>query len=265
LTLDSSCSSSDEEVSVERGRKRSLDFSRGSEAAALAVARASAAEEREAAAEAALAAARDRAAAAEAANAELQAAAADQAARIASLEEQLLQLQLRSRSTASCNDGSSGPAGQQHPQGDAAPSSSSGASVGQREEGNCVGDTNGEDDNENAEPMDLWPPPGLSGCELDFCADGDAAASAERAADLADRVAGLETELDLQSEKLTAAFARMGAMCDMVRGVAKIAFGGNDLSARRMRHHIFQCEPLSLGRLSLWPLFAGLEIWFVHS
>ena len=51
-----------------------------------------------------------------------------------------------------------------------------------------------------------------------------------------ERVEELEAESEESSVKLAAALERMGAMCDMLRGAATIAFGGSDLSARRIRH-----------------------------
>ena len=243
LALDSSCSSSDEEVSVERGRKRSLDHPRGHEAAALATARARAAEERAALAEAALVEAQDRADAAEAGRAELLADSAKHAERIVQLEKQLHDIQLQrsvviqpSRESSISGHPGCQQASSAHGAGPVSANIEAGGTQ-QHQEGD---DDDVIDDVENAEPMDLWPPPGLSGCELDFCADGEAAASAERATELAQQVTALEADLESQSERLTAAFARMGAMCDVVRGAAKIAFSGNDLSARRLRHHIFQ-------------------------
>ena len=249
LAPDSSCSSSDEEVSVERGRKRSLESSRGYEAAALAAARARAAEECAAAAEAALAAAQTLASAAEAAHAASLTEAAEQALRIAELEKQLLEMQLQLSSGGHGSLGSSRGSDARHQQVSAAqtalidanPPIVGDAAAQQTEDG----ENDLEDDAENAEPMDLWPPPGLRGCELDFCADGEAAADAERCARLTEQVVALEADAESQSERLTAAFARMAAMCDMVHGAAKIAFSGTDLSARRLRHHIFQCAPFA--------------------
>ncbi len=252
LALDSSCSSSDEEVSVERGRKRSLESSRGYEAAALAAARARAAEERAVLAEAALAAAQVCASATEAAHVASLTESAEQALRIAELEKQLLELQLKLSSSEQGPTGSgygSGPGCQQYSAATCATSGGIPLADGHaaaQQEGDAEHDT--EDDAENAEPMDLWPPPGLRGCDggLDFCADGELAADAERCARLTEQVTALEADAESQSERLTAAFARMGAMCDMVHGAAKIAFSGSDLSARRLRHHIFQCAPFAL-------------------
>lgn len=58
-----------------------------------------------------------------------------------------------------------------------------------------------------------------------------------------ERLEQLEAEVEISSVKLTAVLERMGAMTDMLRGCATIAFGGSDLSARRIRHHMFQCAP----------------------
>lgn len=58
---------------------------------------------------------------------------------------------------------------------------------------------------------------------------------------LQERVEELEHAAETASVKLAASQERMGAMCDMLRGAATIAFGGSDLSARRIRHHMFQC------------------------
>ena len=257
LAPDSSCSSSDEEVSFERGRKRSLESSRGYEAAALAAARARAADDRAALAEAALAAAQDRASAAEAAHTESLTESARQALRIAELEKQLLEMQLKLSSSegAARGGGCDRGAESQHTSiVDSAHSAGTAPAVGgAAAQQDQDGGNDTEDDAENAEPMDLWPPPGLRGCELDFCADGEAAADAERAARLTEQVTALETDVESQSERLTAAFARMAAMCDMVQGAAKIAFSGNDLSARRLRHHIFQCAP-SAARSRMLPV-----------
>ena len=263
LALDSSCSSSDEEVSVERGRKRSLESSRGYEAAALAAARARAAEERAGLAEAALAVAQDRASAAEAAHVASLTESAEQALRIAELERQLLELQLKLSSSEQGPTGSGSGTGPGCEQTSAEQSTLGGgilhalgdAAAQPAEEG--TNDT--EDDAENAEPMDLWPPPGLRGCEsLDFCADGELAADAERCARLTEQVTALEADAESQSERLTAAFARMDAMCDMVQGAAKIAFSGSDLSARRLRHHIFQCAFLAGPDVAVRTLAAGV-------
>lgn len=59
-----------------------------------------------------------------------------------------------------------------------------------------------------------------------------------------ERVEELEQAVDSAGVMVAAAQERMGAMCDMLRGAATIAFGGSDLSARRIRHHMFQCTPL---------------------
>lgn len=96
---------------------------------------------------------------------------------------------------------------------------------------------------ENLEPMvmESWPPLGLcGGGGLSWAAEVDDAEKLRSLAELQERVEDLEQAAESASVKLAASQERMCAMCDMLRGAATIAFGGTDLSARRIRHHMFQ-------------------------